>query len=129
MTVGSSPAAPAAYTKQVQASLVQAPFPYADQPGPVLTPGATIEKDYARKSAKLPDPPADKKAARKNLLRSHQAGTFALGFTLPLAFPWATNGPWGTTHGLAIIRYLTTCHHPIYSTISAVKPLYKQRPN
>jgi hypothetical protein len=86
LTVGGSSARPAVI-KQVQSSLVQPPFPYPDQPGPVLTPGTTIEKDYARKSARLPDPPPDKKPARKNLLRTRQAGTFVLGFTLPLAFP------------------------------------------
>lgn len=71
---------------RVQSTAVQPPIQYEDHPGPVHAPGTTIEKDYARKKAGLPEPPA-KSAAKKNAQRSRQAGTFALGFTLPLAFP------------------------------------------
>jgi hypothetical protein len=70
----------------VQATAVQSPVGYDDQPGPVLAPGTTIEKDYAQKSARLPQPPA-KNAAKKKLLKSREAGVFAVGFSLPLAFP------------------------------------------
>lgn len=70
----------------VQATAVQAPVGYDDQPGPVLASGTTIEKDYAQKSARLPQPPA-RNAAKKKLLKSREAGVFALGFSLPLAFP------------------------------------------
>ncbi len=74
------------FVDKVQASNVRPPLRYIDQPGPVLAAGTTIEKDYARKRAGLPEPPAAK-TAKKKLLKTREAGTMALGFTLPLAFP------------------------------------------
>lgn len=83
---GGNPFATLPALHSVQSTEVQPPFGYNDQPGPVLAPGTTIEKDYAQKSARLPKPPA-KDAAKKKLQRSREAGVFALGFSLPLAFP------------------------------------------
>lgn len=72
----------------VQPTAVQPPLNYDHQPGPVLAPGTIIEKDYALKSAHLlRQPPAAKNAARKKFQKSREAGTLAVGFTLPLAFP------------------------------------------
>ncbi|MBO9566613.1 MAG: outer membrane beta-barrel protein [Niastella sp.] len=84
--MGGNPLTPLPTIHTVQATAVQAPFGYDDQPGPVLAPGTTIQKDYAQKSARLPQPPA-KNAAGKKLLKTREAGVFALGFSLPLAFP------------------------------------------
>ncbi|WP_162915804.1 hypothetical protein [Paraflavitalea soli] len=75
------------YVDRVQVTNVRPPLRFIDQPGPVLAPGITIEKDYARKRAGLPEPPPDKAPARRKPLKTREAGTMALGFALPLAFP------------------------------------------
>lgn len=73
---------------RVHATIVRSPLRYTDnQPGPVLAPGTTIEKDYAKKNG-LPDRPvANAGAAKKKLQRSRETGMLAMGFSLPLAFP------------------------------------------
>ncbi|NII24195.1 hypothetical protein HB364_03850 [Pseudoflavitalea sp. X16] len=73
---------------RVHATTVRSPLRYTNsQPGPVLAPGTTIEKDYAKKNG-LPDRPvANAGAAKKKLQRSRETGMLAMGFTLPLAFP------------------------------------------
>lgn len=67
------------------ATFVQAPEHYATMSRPVLPPGTTIEKDYARKKAKLPE--AVSKAKPRKITHTAQKGTLAMGFSLPLAFP------------------------------------------
>lgn len=74
------------YIDRVASTNVRPPLRYIDQPGPVLAPGTTIESDYARKRAGLPEPPIAK-TAQKKLLKTRQSGTMSLGFSLPLAFP------------------------------------------
>lgn len=72
---------------RVHATRVRSPLRYTDRTGPVLAPGTTIEKDYAKKNG-LPDrPAANAGAAKKKLQRSRETGMLAMGFTLPLAFP------------------------------------------
>lgn len=75
------------FVEQVHSTTVRPPLKYVDKPGPVLDPATTIEKDYAQKSSRLPQPPPAKAAAKKKVQRSHEAGVLAVGFTLPLAFP------------------------------------------
>jgi len=74
------------YVDRVQFTNVRPPLRYVDPPGPVLAPGTTIEKDYARKRAGLPEPLAAK-TAQKKPLKTRESGTMSLGFSLPLAFP------------------------------------------
>ncbi len=69
----------------LNATLVQAPEYDANKSRPVLPPGTTIEKDYARKKAGLPEKVS--KVSQRKIQHSAQAGTFAIGFSLPLAFP------------------------------------------
>jgi hypothetical protein len=75
------------FVDRVASTDVRPPLHYIDQPGPVLAPGTTIEKDYARKRAGLPEPPPDKAPARRKPLKTRESGTMSLGFSLPLAFP------------------------------------------
>ena len=75
------------FVERVHSTTVRQPLKYVDKPGPVLDPGTTIEKDYAQKSSRLPQPPPAKESAKKKVQRSREAGVLAVGFTLPLAFP------------------------------------------
>lgn len=72
---------------EIGSSVVQAPEDYPTNHRPVLDPATTIEKDYARKKAKLPLAPEPTPADRRKSFKTQRMGTFALGFTLPLAFP------------------------------------------
>jgi len=82
-----------AYSKpaedRVHPSAVKAPLHYIDtKPAPALHPGPQIQKDYASQHGLLPQRPAtNASAARKKVTKSREAGTVAVGFTLPLAFP------------------------------------------
>jgi hypothetical protein len=75
--------------ENIRSSHVKAPLRYIDsKPAPALHPGPQIQKDYAVTSGLLPSRPAlPATAAKKKITRSREAGTFAAGFTLPLAFP------------------------------------------
>jgi hypothetical protein len=75
--------------ERVRSSKVKAPPRYIDtKPEPALHPGPQIQKDYAERSGLLPRrPAANASAAKKKVTKSREAGTLAVGFSLPLAFP------------------------------------------
>ncbi|MDF2186951.1 hypothetical protein [Paraflavitalea sp. CAU 1676] len=85
LTSGKQP--PVLLSPELLSTIVQSPEDYATQHRPVLDPATTIEKDYARKKAKLPAAPEPKPADRRKSFKTQQMGTFSLGFGLPLAFP------------------------------------------
>lgn len=74
---------------RVRSSNVKAPPRYIDtKPEPALHPGSQIQRDYAARSGLLPQRPAvNASVAKKKVTKSREAGTFAAGFSLPLAFP------------------------------------------
>lgn len=76
-----------AVSPDIQAALVQAPFEFEEEAGTVLATGTTLDKDYGWKKAGLPEPVVPKPAPKRNQQKLPQAGTFAIGFSLPLAFP------------------------------------------
>lgn len=84
-----NPFLPKPSVENMRSSAVRAPLHYTDKPGPVLASGTTIEKDYARKNGGLPPErvAAQKTSAKKKLQKSREAGVFAVGLSLPLAFP------------------------------------------
>jgi hypothetical protein len=75
--------------ERVRPSKVQAPPRYINtRPEPVLHPGPQMQKDYAARSGLLPQrPAANTSVAKKKVTKSRVAGTLAVGFSLPLAFP------------------------------------------
>jgi hypothetical protein len=74
---------------RVRSSNVKAPPRYIDtKPEPALHPGPQILRDYAVRSGLLPQrPAANTSTAQKKVTKRREAGTFAAGFSLPLAFP------------------------------------------
>lgn len=77
------------YEERVRSSKVKGPLLYIDtKPEPALHPGPQMQKDYAVRNGLLPQRPAtNASAAKKKVTKSREAGTFAAGFSLPLAFP------------------------------------------